>query len=88
MIEQRRHSRTPHPGKVRLWRKHFRRIQGQLKNMSEGGIYVEGISVGDIALNMFFEVKIIGEGWANDLPPLTMKVVRIDPQGVALQYYN
>lgn len=88
MIELRQHSRRSRSGHVKLWNDHVRQLQGCLKNMSEGGIYVECKPAQEISLGMLFEVKIIGDEWANDLPPLTMKAVRIDAQGIALQFYN
>ena len=86
MIERRQYPRHALRSPVQLTHPEFGRIDGQLKDMSEGGIFVEVDNPHSFKLNTWLEGRITGRGWDRTLPALAMMVVRIQASGIALQY--
>ncbi len=87
MVERRRNARFSPPAyRIRLRSHNFGMVIGQVANMSVGGVFVNGIPSSDFQLGMLLEAEIIGKDWDRDLPPLTMRVCRIESRGIALQF--
>ncbi|GAA3705975.1 hypothetical protein GCM10022421_11170 [Oceanisphaera sediminis] len=54
--------------------------------MSESGVLVEVATSSDFSPGMLFEAKVLDPDWDQTLPPLMMKVVRVERDGIALEF--
>lgn len=84
--DRRNHRRVQTHYRIRLRHPRFGMLVGCVENMSEGGVFVSRIPRADFRLDMEVEAQIIGECWDLELPPLTMRVVRIGRTGVAMVF--
>jgi hypothetical protein len=72
--------------RICLKNEHFGPIEGNIRNMSESGVFVEAVTPSDFSLGMLFAAKVLDSDWDQTLPPLMMKVVRIETDGIALEF--
>ncbi|GAA3551984.1 PilZ domain-containing protein [Zobellella aerophila] len=86
MEDRRRHPRRKTTCKIRLSNEHFGPIKGNIKDMSEGGVFVEAVTTSDFSVGMRLEAVILDSDWDQTLPSLTMKVVRIEANGIGLEF--
>jgi len=63
-----------------------KRWSGTITNMSEGGVFVTLSPLPLFSLQMELDAQIVGPGWDKHMPPLGMRVVRIEEKGVALSF--
>lgn len=63
-----------------------KRWSGTITNMSEGGVFAVISPLPLFTLEMELDVQIVGPGWDKHMPPLSMRVVRVEEEGVALSF--
>ncbi|MFP2768216.1 PilZ domain-containing protein [Oceanisphaera sp. KMM 10153] len=86
MKDRRKDPRRKTNCRICLSNEYFGPIEGNISNMSEGGVLVEVVTASDFSLGMLFEAKVLDPDWDQTLPPLMMKVVRIDRNDIALEF--
>ncbi|WP_027857323.1 PilZ domain-containing protein [Marinobacterium jannaschii] len=86
MEERRLHPRFIPAYHILLWNHHFGRLSGKVLNMSDSGVFVHQITASDFSTGMLLEAEIIGSSWDNSLPSLTMRVIRVESSGIALEF--
>ncbi|MDX1267489.1 MAG: PilZ domain-containing protein [Oceanisphaera sp.] len=86
MEDRRYHPRRKMNCSICLSNEHFGPIKGNIRNMSENGVLVEVATSSDFSPGMLFEAKVLDPDWDQTLPPLMMKVVRVDKDDIALEF--
>ena len=86
MENRRRHPRRKTTCRICLSNEHFGPIKGNIKNMSESGVFVDTITTSDFSVGMRLEAVILDPDWDQALPSLTMKVVRVEKDGIGLEF--
>lgn len=86
MVERRIHPRRRSGCKICLSNKHFGPVKGRVTNLSDSGVFVEALTASDFTTGMLFSAVIQDTDWDPTLPPLTMKVVRVVEDGIALEF--
>ncbi|WP_116475847.1 PilZ domain-containing protein [Zobellella maritima] len=86
MEDRRRHPRRKTTCKIRLSNEHFGPINGNIRDLSESGVFVEVATTSDFSRGMLLEAEVLDSDWDQTLPPLTMKVVRIETDGIGLEF--
>jgi hypothetical protein len=86
MKDRRSHLRRNTLCRIGLSNEYFGPIEGNIINMSESGVFVAAVTPSDFSLGMLFKAKVLDPDWDQTLPPLMMKVVRIETDGIALEF--
>ena len=86
MEDRRCHPRHKTICRICLSNEHFGPIKGYIRNLSESGVFVEGVTSSDFSLGMLLEATVLDSDWDQTLPPLMMKVVRVETDGIALEF--
>ena len=82
--ERRIHSRSEIPGKVQIKYQDGRVQTLSVRNLSDGGLLLDTVLEHANPVGTTVEVQFIGMEEAG--PKVTMQVVRLDGQGLALKY--
>ncbi|MFB9846774.1 PilZ domain-containing protein [Oceanisphaera arctica] len=86
MEDRRSHPRRKTVCKICLSNKHFGPVKGNIRNLSENGVFVEAVTTSDFSTGMLFAATVLDPDWDQTLPPLMMKVVRVETDGIALEF--
>ena len=86
MKERRQHSRHTPSYTIKLSHPTLGTVAGTVNNMSESGVFITTNSATGFSLQEWIEASITGTGWDQTLPSLTMEVVRVEPNGLALKF--
>ncbi|MDX1268865.1 MAG: PilZ domain-containing protein [Oceanisphaera sp.] len=86
MEDRRSHPRRKTSCRICLSNEHFGPVNGNIRDMSENGVFVEAVTISDFSLGMLLEATVLEPDWDQTLPPLMMKVVRIETDGIALEF--
>lgn len=88
MIEKRKHKRA----RVEFWAslRHPKlgTITCDIEDMSISGLSVKLDEEVDFSVMMELDVKIHGSGWDGTMPPLPVRVIRVNKRKVALQFID
>ena len=86
MKERRQHPRYPTDYTLVVFHPELGIFAGKVENMSDSGVYIATHRATDLSPQQPVEALILGEGWDESMPSLTMQVIRVDPAGLALAF--
>ncbi len=86
MNEKRKHPRHSACYLVVLTHPTLGKKMGKVKDMSDGGVYLELESSAGLYPKCRLSAQIMGENWDSTMPALDMEVTRILDRGVALTF--
>ncbi len=84
MHEKRQHLRTAVSIKVRVWHDSIGSVIFTTRDVSDGGVFL--ITSGDPIPPVGTVVQGQVQGPVDDLPVVTMEVVRLEPTGIGLRF--
>ena len=86
MKDRRQHPRHTPGYTIKLSHPILGAVAGTVNNMSESGVFITTNAATYFSLQEWIEASITGADWDKALPSLTMEVVRIESNGLALKF--
>ena len=84
MEEKRRHVRTTVSASVKLMHPSFGSLRLKTRDVSHGGLFI--MTGGEVDLPLGTQVSVQALGMIEEAPVVQAKIVRIESQGIALQF--